>query len=89
MKADGLFEPYLLMGDRLRAELTTHTAGQEPIEIGSFVQVTLEYDPLTFLVIGIKRGLTDFVDIGWLFCGYTGKKLAPVFLSHIFLRTAL
>lgn len=56
LKADGLFEPYLLMGERLRAELTAHTAGQEPTEVGAFVQVTLEYDPLTFLVIGITVG---------------------------------
>lgn len=60
LKADGLFEAYLLMGDRLRTELAAHTSGLEPTEAGAFVQVTLEYDPLTFLVIDltIKSGIS-------------------------------
>lgn len=32
----------------------------------------------------LKRRLHDFVDAGWLFCSYGGRKLAPVSLTQIF-----
>lgn len=32
----------------------------------------------------IKGRRPDFVDMGWLFCGYGGRKLAPTSLTHIF-----
>nr|WP_232917813.1 site-specific integrase [Pseudomonas viridiflava] len=32
----------------------------------------------------LKRRASGFADLGWVFCGYSGRKLAPVSLSQIF-----
>lgn len=61
LQADGLLEPYIAMGEQLRAALVSRAASHPLTEKGDFLQAFLEYDPtnLTIKRLSVKSGKAD------------------------------
>lgn len=49
LQADGLLEPYMLMGEKLREALSNHVASNA-LSVGDFLQAYLEYDPANLAI---------------------------------------
>jgi hypothetical protein len=49
LQADGLLEPYMLMGEKLREALSNHVA-RNALSVGDFLQANLEYDPANLAI---------------------------------------